>query len=475
MLERTHSKYTERIIQFGTGNFLRGFFDWQIDLLNEKTDLDAGIVILKSTNSKRPSLNLQDGLYTVVTRGLGDEGEVVEKTRLITSVNRQLDINNDYNTFLELAQNLNLRTIVSNTTEAGIVYDSSATLGGGLPPSFPANLTRLLFERYKKTEGDAEAGFCILPCELIDDNGVKLKEIVMRHADDWKLGEGFKRWLEHANTFYSTLVDRIVTGYPEDAEVLQAKLGYDDVFMTVAEPFYFFAIQGPKEPLVSLKLETLHPNVIVADDITPYKQRKVGLLNAAHTSLVPVAYLAGIDTVRAAVEDAVVRNYLSGLLEEELVPSLDLPRDELETFAKSVVKRFKNPFIEHKLLDISLNSSSKVIARLLPRLQQYRENFGELPKRLVFALAAQLYFYRAKRNGAAFALKDEEGVLTTLEKTWTAFESGNLTLPEVVQNLLQASELWQQDLTEIEGLSDLVQSHLEAIHQHGMRAATAQL
>ena len=474
MLERAQPKYTERIIQFGTGNFLRGFFDWQIDLLNETGDLDTGIVVLKSTDSKKPSLNLQDGLYTVVTRGLDDEGEVIEEARLITSVNRQLEINQDYEAFLELAHNLNLRTIVSNTTEAGIVYDSGATVEGNLLQTFPANLTQLLFERYKKTEGDAEAGFCILPCELIDDNGAKLKEIVMRHTDDWNLGEGFKRWLEHANTFYSTLVDRIVTGYPEDAESLQAKLGYDDVFMTVAEPFYFFAIQGPKEPLALLKIETL-PNVIITDDIAPYKQRKVGLLNAAHTSLVPVAYLAGIDTVREAVEDEVVGSYLSKLLEEELIPSLDLPKDELEAFAKSVVRRFKNPFIEHKLLDISLNSISKVVARLLPRLQQYREKFGELPKRLVFALAVQLYFYRAKRNGAAFALKDEGAVLTILDKTWSAFESGRLTLPEVAQNLLQASELWQQDLTQIEGVSNLVQSYLEAIHQHGIREATAQL
>ena len=475
MLERTHPKYTERIIQFGTGNFLRGFFDWQIDLLNETTDLDAGVVVLKSTDSKRPSLNSQNGLYTVVTRGLGDDGEVIEESRLITSVNRQFNINSDYQGFLALAHDLNFHSIVSNTTEAGIVYDSDASLEGDLPQSFPANLTRLLLERYKLTEGDAETGFSVLPCELIDDNGGKLKEIVMRHADDWNLEEGFKNWLEKANKFYSTLVDRIVTGYPEDAKQLEEKLGYEDKFMTVAEPFYFFALQGPKEPLQALNLEKLSPNVITTDDLTPYKQRKVGLLNAAHTSLVPVAYLAGIDTVREAVEDEVVGSFLNNLLEKELIPSLDLPKNELETFARSVVRRFKNPFIEHKLLDISLNSSSKVVARLLPRLVSYKEEFDEFPTRLAFAIAAQLYFYRGKRNGETFALRDDARVLEVLEKTWSAFDKGELTLQEVSQDLLQNTEIWGQDLSKIDGLTEMVSNHLETIHQQGIRVAIAQL
>lgn len=474
MLERPRPKYTERIIQFGTGNFLRGFFDWQIDLLNEQTDLDAGIIVLKSTDSKNPSLNTQDGLYTVITRGLGDEGEVIETHRLITSVNRQLTINDDYQGFLELAHDLNLRFITSNTTEAGIVYDATASFDSS-PKSFPANLARLLYERYKISEDDANSGFRILPCELIDNNGAELKKIVLRHADDWGLGEGFRDWLEHANTFYSTLVDQIVTGYPEDAVALQEKLGYKDALMTVVEPFYFVAIEGPQKIKEDLRLEHLAPNVVVTDDITPYKQRKVGLLNAAHTSLVPVAYLAGIDTVREAAEDPMVGAFLTELVDKELIPSLDLPEDDLRSFADAVLSRFKNPFIEHALLDISLNSSSKVVARLLPRLKRYQEKFGTFPRRLVFALAAQLYFYRRERKGETFAFKDDERALEAIKTVWLAFDMGELTLEEVAQHLLREADLWRQELAEFGGLVALVGGDLETIHQQGMRAAIAQL
>ncbi len=471
MLPRTRS-HTERVVQFGTGNFLRAFVDWQLDVINEHTAFDAGVVMLKSTDSARASLNEQDGLYTVLLRGLDDAGEVVDEARLIQSVTRQLDIAEAFGDFLALARDPNIEFVFSNTTEAGIRFEAGDKFEDAPPASFPAKLTRFMFERYRAFSGAAEKGLVIVPCELIDHNGDTLKGSVRRYAELWDLPDGFGNWLERANTFCNTLVDRIVTGYPADAEVVLERLGYDDAFLSVAEPYYFFAIQGPEDLAQRLHLDEVDlPHVHIADDITPFKTRKVGLLNGAHTLMVPVAYLCGLDTVKDAVEHPLINAFVRNAIFDEVIPALPLPADDLRSFAEEVFRRFRNPFVEHKLLDISLNSVAKFKARLLPQLLSYSETHGDAPLRLSFALAGLIMFYKGERDGAPFTLRDSEEVLTLFGEAWRAYQKGETALRDVTDSVLGHEPFWEQDLREISGLSERVRVGLEQIEEKGMVGA----
>ena len=289
------AQYPERIIQFGEGNFLRAFVDWQIDLLNEHTDLNSGVVVVRPIETSfPPSLSTQDGLYTTIIRGLNEKGEAVSDARLIRSVNREISVYSEYDEFLKLAHNPEMRFVFSNTTEAGISYHAGDKFDDAPAVSYPAKLTRLLFERFSHFNGAQDKGWIIIPCELIDYNGDALRELVLRYAQEWALPEAFIQWLDQANSFCSTLVDRIVTGYPRDEVAkLEEELGYHDGFLDTAEHFYLFVIQGPKSLATELRLDKYPLNVLIVDDIKPYKERKVAILNGAHTALVPVAFQAG--------------------------------------------------------------------------------------------------------------------------------------------------------------------------------------
>ncbi|MDU1268272.1 MAG: tagaturonate reductase, partial [Escherichia coli] len=299
------AQYPERIIQFGEGNFLRAFVDWQIDLLNEHTDLNSGVVVVRPIETSfPPSLSTQDGLYTTIIRGLNEKGEAVSDARLIRSVNREISVYSEYDEFLKLAHNPEMRFVFSNTTEAGISYHAGDKFDDAPAVSYPAKLTRLLFERFSHFNGVLDKGWIIIPCELIDYNGDALRELVLRYAQEWALPEAFIQWLDQANSFCSTLVDRIVTGYPRDEVAkLEEELGYHDGFLDTAEHFYLFVIQGPKSLATELRLDKYPLNVLIVDDIKPYKERKVAILNGAHTALVPVAFQAGLDTVGEAMND----------------------------------------------------------------------------------------------------------------------------------------------------------------------------
>ena len=266
-------QYPTKIIQFGEGNFLRAFIDWQIDLLNERTDFNAGVTIVRPINTDFPPLlDTQDGLYTTIIRGLDEQGNIVKQSRIIRSINNELNIYQSYDEYLQLAHNLDIKFIFSNTTEAGISYNDNDKFDDCPPTSYPAKLTRLLFERFSIVNGDKEQGFIIFPCELIDYNGEQLKELVLKYARQWQLSEQFIAWLENANTFCSTLVDRIVTGYPRaEAAELEAELGYTDTFLDTAEYFYLFVIQGPQWLRQVFHLNQVNLNILVVDDIKPYK------------------------------------------------------------------------------------------------------------------------------------------------------------------------------------------------------------
>ncbi|AYD45352.1 altronate oxidoreductase [Yersinia kristensenii] len=467
--------HPDKIIQFGEGNFLRAFVDWQIDLLNEHTDLNAGIVVIRPIDSDfPPSLSTQDGLYTAVIRGLNEQGETVRESRLIRSVNREINIYRQFDEYLALARDPNIRFMFSNTTEAGIAWNEADQFSDAPPSSFPAKLTRLLFERFEHFAGAADKGWVLLPCELIDYNGEALRELVLRYASHWQLPAAFTQWLTENNTFCSTLVDRIVTGYPRDeVAALQAELGYQDSFLDTAEYFYLFVIQGPKELAQELRLDKLDLNVLIVDDIKPYKERKVAILNGAHTALVPVAYLSGLDTVGQTMDDAQISRFVEKTITEEIVPVLDLPKDELLSFSQAVLSRFRNPFIQHQLLSIALNGMTKFRTRILPQLLTYQQQQGKLPPRLTFALAALIAFYRGERDGQTYPLQDDAHWLERYSTLWNGVKNGDIALAELVNGVLSDATHWGQDLTAVPQLANQVTEQLQTIIDSGMRVAVA--
>lgn len=471
------AQYPERIIQFGEGNFLRAFVDWQVDLLNEHTDLNSGVVIVRPIESTfPPSLSTQDGLYTTIIRGLNEKGEAVSDARLIRSVNREISVYSEYDEFLKLAHNPDMRFVFSNTTEAGISYHAGDRFEDTPAVSYPAKLTRLLFERFSHFNGASDKGWIIIPCELIDYNGDALRELVLRYAQEWALPEAFIQWLDQANTFGSTLVDRIVTGYPRDEVAkLEAELGYHDAFLDTAEHFYLFVIQGPKSLASELRLDKYPLNVLIVDDIKPYKERKVAILNGAHTALVPVAWQAGLDTVGEAMNDAEIRAFVEKAIYEEIIPVLDLPRDELASFASAVTGRFCNPYIKHQLLSIALNGMTKFRTRILPQLLAGQQASGKLPARLTFALAALIAFYRGERNGESYPVQDDAHWMTRFQQLWSQHHDRQISTEDLVKAVLAVTEHWEQDLTEVSGLVEQVTADLDSILLNGMREAVKPL
>lgn len=462
----------EKIIQFGEGNFLRAFIDWQFDLLNQHTDFNAGITIIRPINTDHPKLDTQDGVFTALIRGINDAGESVSEPRIITSVNRELLAYGEYEEVLKLAENSDLEWVVSNTTEAGIAFDGNDQFDALPPSTFPAKLTQFLYRRFKHFNGSQDKGLIHLPCELIDANGEKLKETVLKYAKLWQLDEKFSTWIMTANTFCSTLVDRIVTGYPKDeVKAIEADFGYKDNFLVAAEYYYLFVIQGPGWLNEKLKLDQYPLNIKIVDNIKPYKERKVGILNGAHTAMVPIAYLSGIDTVSATMQDTDICTFLDSLLDSEVIPSLDMEKVELETFKDSVLDRFRNPFIKHYLISIALNSLTKFKTRLLPQLITYTRENNTAPKHLSFSLAALYCFYLGKRNGKEIPLSDDKHLLESFE----AWRRTNGDHTENVTHFLAMEKHWGSDLTQLPNLTSLVTKYVNNIQTLGMKAAMKQL
>ncbi len=463
-------KYGEKVIQFGEGNFLRCFFDWQLDIINKNTDLNAGVAVVRPIDFDAvPLLDTQDGLYTAIIRGINESGEVVKDYTVISSINREIPIYKNFQEYLQLAHNPEMRFIVSNTTEAGIAFSAEDKYEDAPQSTFPGKLTRLMHERFVTFNGDMTKGFILMPCELIDYNGEELRKMVLKYADLWNLGEDFKNWLINGNIWCSTLVDRIVTGYPRgEKEELTKELGYEDNFITTGEYFYLFVIQGPKDILTrELKLEGLNLNILIVDDLKPYKMRKVGILNGAHTAMVPVSYLYGIDTVREAMENDDIRNFIELAIDEEIIPALDMDEKELKEFKDAVINRFKNPYVKHMLMDISLNSMAKYKSRILPQILETYKRTGKLPKRLLFSLAALIRFYKGVReNGDAIQLRDDRHHLDMYADLWQENNYEN-----IVKSVLGLENHWDMDLNSVEGMTELVAKYLENIDKNGVKKA----
>lgn len=465
-------RFPEKVLQFGEGNFLRAFVDWQIDVLNKEADFNGSVVVVQPLGQGMvEKLNEQDGLYTLFLQGMKD-GKAVREHTAITSISRGLNLFTQYDQYLELAANPELRFIFSNTTEAGIAFDENDRLEDRPQSSYPGKLAAFLYQRYQVFNGDKEKGFIIVPCELIDRNGEKLKQIVLQYAELWNLGEEFVQWLEEANTFCCSLVDRIVPGFPRDnIDEITAELGYKDDLVVVGEQFHLWVIEGPQWIREEFPAHKAGLNTLFVDDMTPYRTRKVRILNGAHTAMTPVSYLYGLDTVAQAVDHEVVGEFIKELVYEEIIPTLDLPLDELNSFADAVVERFRNPFIQHFLMSISLNSMSKFKTRDLPSLLEYINRKQELPRKLVFSLAALIAFYKGKRGDEDIKLADDQDILELFAEQWSKYDGTNASVEAIVKNVLGYKKNWETDLNEISGLTAAVTNDLFEILTKGMQQA----
>lgn len=433
----------ETILQFGTGNFLRGFADYFIDCLQKQGLYDGKIVIVSPTNSKAvEKINAQNGQYHLILRGIHN-GKRVCETEQINSISRGINPYNDFDSFLYLAKNPDLRFIISNTTEDGIVFDETCKLSDRPAASFPGKVTQLLYERYKNNL----SGFVILPCELIDNNAQKLKSYVLRYAEKWELGEDFIRWIKRENHFCNTLVDRIVTGFPKDeAENIFMEIGCRDELLDTAEPYHLWVIEGNFEK--ELPLQKGGFNVIWSDDVSKYKKMKVRILNGCHTSLVFPSLLCGVDSVGESLKDSLLKDYLHACLFDCILPTLDENQINRQ-FALGVLERFANPYIKHLWQAISLNSVSKFTSRVLPTILDYDNIYGTLPKPLVFSLSCLIYYYKLNEP------KDNESAVYQIKR-------------DNISEILNNSALWGEDLTE---LKDLVNESLAQIKAKGIREA----
>jgi tagaturonate reductase len=476
----------ERVLQFGAGVFLRGFVDWMIDGMNRKGLFCGRVVVVPSmTPGMVAKLDQQDGAYTHLARGI-ENGRLVEEKRIITALSRGIDPYSQFDEYLKCAHNPDLRFIVSNTTEAGIAYRAEDKQSDQPPVSFPAKLTLLLIERYKAFEGDLSKGLVHLPCELIERNGDNLKKTVLQTAANWNLDRKIVEWIEKANVFTNTLVDRIVTGFPRDEiQVLWRQSGYVDDLFNTSEVFHLWVIEGPPALARELPLREAGFNVILADDVTAYRDRKVRILNGAHTATVLAAYQAGENLVGECMKDPLIRSFMTRSIYDEVIPTLTLPKQELDAFAAAVFERFSNPFIKHALLSISLNSVSKYKARVLPSVEQYIALKGELPARLTFALAALITFYRGTvlrdgaligdRNGEEYRIQDDRGILETFAGLWSGFDGSGEGTCELTEAVLQREDWWGKDLRQFPGLSRAVSGYVESILKRGMKASLQQV
>jgi tagaturonate reductase len=427
------------------------------------------------------AVNAQDGMYTVLLRGL-ENGRPLTQKRVIKCVSRCINPYVDFNEYTAAMHNPHLRFIVSNTTEAGITYRERDRLTEKPPASFPAKVAALLYERYRHFNGDPGKGFIFLPCELIEDNGTTLKEIVLRHARDWGLGGGFTQWVEGANTFTNTLVDRIVTGYPAgEAEALFEEWGYRDALLTAAEPYHFFAIEtrdveGLKR---ELPLADAGLNVVITTDITPYRARKVRILNGAHTLSALAAFLMGRDTVLEMMQDKPLTALIHKGIFREIIPSMDACGNELTAYARSVLERFANPYIQHALLGISLNSVAKFKTRIIPSVLAYHKKFNALPEALTFSFAALLAFYRGHeirdgaltghRHGNPYPIKDDKEVLDYFMEQWRGVGDSYEELNAMTARIGAREDYWGVNLQEIPGFTQKAAGYLHGIVQNGIR------
>jgi tagaturonate reductase len=465
----------EKVVQFGTGAFLRGFVDYLIDDANRAGRFNGRVIAVSSTGSSRnTALNEQDGLYTLAIRGV-EGGESRERYRVVSSISRAISARDSWSDVLTVARDPRIELVISNTTEMGIVLDESDEYAADPPRSFPGKLTRFLAERAAAFDYDSRAGVIILPCELNDENGARLRVIVRQLSERWSLDPGFDRWLLDNVLFCNTIVDRIVPGIPRGEEFAQfaAVLGYRDELLTTCEPYAFFGIEGDERLRARLGFVGDDVRIETAGDIRPYRRRKVQVLNGGHTIVAPVALLAGLETVRDACEDERVGRFLRRAIFDEIVPTVNVPGTE--QFAIDVMDRFTNPHIRHALVDITLLGATKLRTRVVPSILEYHARQGRAPSSLAFGFAAYVAFTRgefhASRAAAGLEMpRDHSG--EQLRDAWTLVDiESDEAIADFAKSVCIDTRLWGTDLTRVNGFAHAVADHLTRIVRHGITAA----
>jgi len=471
----------EKVLQFGEGNFLRAFVNYWFDISNERAGWNGKCCLVQPIAPGLANLiNEQEGLYTLYLRGT-ENGQKVDRKRVISSVSRCLNPYEakGFEEMMKVAVSDDLEYIVSNTTEAGIVYDPACGPDDMPCSSFPGKLTQVLYKRWQA----GKSGLVILSCELIDNNGKELLKCVNQYIDQWGLEQDFRDYVNQKCTFCSTLVDRIVPGRIRDAaEVarLEAENGYADPLTDVGEVFGVWNIEGPAWLEEQLPFKRAGVNCPVVPDVTPYKKRKVRILNGAHTGFVLGAYLGGYDIVRDCMHDDAVRGYMNKMLFDEILPILPLPKEDVEGFAAAVQDRFNNPFINHELLSISLNSTSKWRARNMPSFLEYIEKYGKLPTCLTMSFAAYIAFFSndiQELNDAGLVCRRPKGnTYTCSDDRWALefyWEHRNDSVEDLVHAVMTNEQMWGLDLTAIEGFEAATVENLKKIRSQGAIAAYA--
>lgn len=463
--------YPERIIQFGEGNFLRAFCDWIIQRMNDELNFNSSVAVVQPIAQGLGDLiNSQDGLYHLILEGMKD-GEAVREKQLIDCITRCINPYSEYAAYEALFLSPDVRFVVSNTTEAGIQWADGETLDMQPQPSFPGKMTSLLYQRYKQFDGAADKGLIIICCELIEDNADRLNELVLKHANNWDLEAGFIEWLENSCAFCSTLVDRIVPGFPkENIAEIQEELGFEDQLVVVGEHYHNWVVKAPDWVAEEFPAHKAGLTVSFVDEAKQreIRDQKVRILNGSHTGTMAAAYLSGFDTVREAMEDEHLGQFVLDMVSQEIVPNIPGDQDYLQKFASKILERFYNPFIRHEWLTISLNSMSKWETRVLPSLLDAVENTGKLPERITLSLAALIAFYRGKRGDEQYSCKDNADILELYAKVWGDYESGSISVNELVYAVLAYETNWKRDLNNIPGLTDAVTDKLSSILQDGM-------
>ena len=453
-----------KVVQFGEGNFLRAFVDYAFQRLNNEVDFNAGIAVVQPLKDGMVNMiNDQDGLYTLFMNGI-KKGEKIQDIQLISNIVKAINPYSDFADYLALAKEPALQFIVSNTTEAGIEFLDTDTPDMQPPAAFPAKLTVLLHERFKHFNGDASKAVTIIPCELIDYNSETLKKCILQYCDLWNLDAAFIKWVSEDCTYHSTLVDRIVPGYPRaEIEEYNSKLEYQDNLIVAAEPFFLWAIEGGEDLKAKLPFDKTDLNVKIVDDIRPFKMIKVRILNGAHTAMVPVSLLFGNQLVMETVNGGFTGPFVDNVI-AEISETLPMDKNEITAYAEEVMDRFRNPFIKHALADIALNSISKFKVRVLPSLLGYYTTTKKLPTSLTFSLACLIQFYKGTWNNEALPVKDTPELVEAFKKAW---ELGNIE--SVVAAVLANTDFWDEDLNKVEGLSRAVVHALNEIEAHGIQ------
>jgi tagaturonate reductase len=443
-----------KVLQFGSGNFLRGFADWIIDVMNEKGFFHGNVEIVQSvSSSKENGIQLQDGLYHVAIKGMIDNG-LIDQLRLITSVSRTFNATEEPDRFYSCALNPNLRFVISNTTEAGIVFREEPFIAGGIPTTFPGKLTIIFLERFKK----GLPGLIVLPCELIEKNGEVLRDRIVQYINYWALPKEFERWVIEQCIFCNTLVDRIIPGGSRSlVEEVAERTGYIDEIPVAVEPYYFWAIEAPAVVKEEFPADACGLNVRFVSDLGYFRERKVRILNGGHTAMMPVAYLLGLRTVKECLLHEKIKSFLHAVLFEEIIPTLKGDQVDLRNFANDVLQRFANPFVEHQLASIALNSVAKFRVRLLPTVLEYHKATGDFPKHLIHSLAALIVFYRGHWKGQIIPVNDDRSVTDFFKDVWEGEEK------QIAVRVLGNTALWGTNLTEIPGMVNAVASELDIL------------